>query len=158
MTIIHSHAVPMLERYEVNDVTGCWLWLGYTDKNGYARLNSENAHRVFYVKHVGPVPAGFDVDHLCKRRNCVNPAHLEAVSEQENLDRVTRTVSYQGRNFDICREGHPLTGDNLRVSPRSDRESPKRVCRACERMKRHARYLVANPDVTPRNFRSPRTA
>jgi len=119
--IAHSTAVPVLNRYEVNEVTGCWLWLGYTDKNGYARVNSQNAHRVFFVEHVGPVPDGFDVDHLCKRRDCVNPAHLESVTEQENILRITRTVTYQGRSFEICRNGHPLTGDNLRLHNRVDR-------------------------------------
>ena len=146
--IAHTTEVPVLNRYEVNEVTGCWLWLGYTDKNGYARLNSENAHRVFYVEHVGPVPDGFDVDHLCKRRNCVNPAHLEAVTEQENLDRITRTVTYQGKRFDICSEGHPLIGDNLRIYNRADRAQSRRGCAICIRAKARAKYVAKRPEAT----------
>ena len=156
--IAHSTAVPVLNRYEVNEVTGCWLWLGYTDKKGYARVNSQNAHRVFYIEHVGPVPDGFDVDHLCKREGCVNPAHLEAVTEQENLDRITRTVTYQGKKFEICREGHPLTGDNLRLYNRSDRSEKRRGCAVCIRAKARANYADAHPASTPRNFSSTRAA
>jgi hypothetical protein len=156
--IAHSTAVPVLNRYEVNEVTGCWLWLGYTDKNGYARVNSQNAHRVFFVEHVGPVPDGFDVDHLCKRRDCVNPAHLESVTEQENILRITRTVTYQGRSFEICRNGHPLTGDNLRLHNRVDRSEKRRGCAVCARAQGRATYAAAHPDSVPRNFSVPRTA
>lgn len=129
--IVHSSVVPEMERYEINLVTGCWLWLGYVNKDGYARLDRENAHAIFYRIHVGPVVEGNDVDHLCKRRNCVNPAHLESVPELENILRRSRTVTYQGRSFDICRNGHALEGDNVRVSTRAN-GMRRRVCVECQ--------------------------
>lgn len=132
MTIMHTDAVPIMDRYEINEITGCWLWLGYVDKNGYARLDGENAHRAFYRKHVGVIADGNDIDHLCKRRDCVNPAHLESITELENNRRKSRTVRYQGKQFDICRHGHPMTGDNLRLYKRAG-GGVRRLCAECAR-------------------------
>ena len=152
MTVLHAAAVPVMERYEINVVTGCWLWLGYVDPKGYAQLAGENAHRAFYRELVGVIEDGNDIDHLCKRRNCVNPAHLESVTEQENIDRITRTVRYQGKAFDICREGHPMSGDNLRLYKRGDRL--RRACAECARVKNRARAHAKG--VTPRQPYRPR--
>lgn len=122
--------VPPLQRFEVNAITGCWIWLGYTEKNGYGRLNGENAHRVFWREAKGAIAEGHDIDHLCKRRNCVNPDHCEAVTEEENLRRKSREVIYLGRTVGICRRGHILEGDNVRMY------RGKRQCRPCERLRR----------------------
>lgn len=130
-SIIQASAIPEMERYEVNPVTECWLWLGYTNKDGYARLGTENAHRVFYRTHIGTIEPGHDIDHLCKRRNCVNPEHLESVPEVENIRRKSRTVTYAGRRFDICRRGHPMEGANVLVTKRGD--GTRRSCRQCNR-------------------------
>lgn len=101
-------------RYEVNEITGCWLWTGYVNKDGYARLNGQNAHRLFYAHHVAAVPDELDVDHLCKRRNCVNPAHLEPVTELENLRRKAKHVTLDGERIRVCRDGHLIRGRNVR--------------------------------------------
>ena len=69
------------------DVDGCWIWRGRIAPNGYGRLGSKYAHRVMYELHVGPIPTGLDVDHLCRVRHCVNPRHLEPVTRSENLRR-----------------------------------------------------------------------
>jgi len=74
---------------------GCWLWLGTTnkrsDKAGYAQTKIDGkkvlVHRVLYEMHYGPIPDGWEIDHLCRVERCVNPAHLEAVTRQENLAR-----------------------------------------------------------------------
>jgi hypothetical protein len=77
--------------YTVDLVTGCWLWNGACEKGGYGRKqykgNSRPAHKVYYEKAYGPVPPGMELDHLCRTRNCVNPAHLEPVSRAENVRR-----------------------------------------------------------------------
>lgn len=71
--------------------TACWIWQGGTNRRGYGQSRyagrGEEAHRAYYRKHVGQIPAGFDVDHLCRVPPCVNPDHLEAVTHAENLRR-----------------------------------------------------------------------
>lgn len=75
--------------------TGCWLWVGGTRTNGYGMFAVKNgtrwtqttAHRFAYQVCVGAIPDGFEVDHLCRRRNCVRPEHLEAVTVAENRRR-----------------------------------------------------------------------
>lgn len=102
------------DRYEVNEITGCWLWTGYINKDGYARLNGQNAHRLFYIHYVAPVPDDLDVDHLCKRRNCVNPQHMEPVTETENIRRKQMRVAVNGAQIRICRDGHLIVGRNIK--------------------------------------------
>lgn len=86
----------------------CWLWQGYLEKNGYGRIVKDGgkklAHRVVYELFRGPIPEGLELDHLCKRRNCVNPNNLEPVSHKEN---VLRGDSFSAKNArkthcDVC--------------------------------------------------------
>lgn len=82
------------------DVNGCWLWRGSHGpaSNGYGRIGvgtqrqrrSRLAHRVSYELLVGPIPDGLVLDHLCGVRHCVNPDHLEPVTQKENVRRWTR--------------------------------------------------------------------
>jgi len=112
---------------------GCWLWHGATNKRGYGFLvwcdKFAYAHRVSYEIFVGPIPAGFQVDHLCRVTNCVNPFHLEAVTQTENARRTRQTH---------CKYGHPLSGDNLRVYP-----DGRRKCVACNRRNARAAHKRA---------------
>lgn len=74
--------------WEKVDTSGdCWVWAG-AQTNGYGvfRINSRNmvAHRVSYMWGHGPIPKGYEVDHMCFNRSCVNPAHLRLLTHQEN--------------------------------------------------------------------------
>lgn len=78
--------------YIVDGVTGCWVWQRAKTKDGYASVRigrkTGYAHRVFYERCIGPIPEGLVIDHLCLRRDCVNPDHLEPVTIAENLRRA----------------------------------------------------------------------
>lgn len=80
---------------------GCWIWTGCIKDNGYGAVahggSKFHVHRVMYELHVGPIPAGFDLDHLCRVRSCCNPAHLEPVTRSENIRRGLLGVLKPGR-------------------------------------------------------------
>ena len=71
---------------------GCWVWLKATGPTGYGVAwnghRTMGAHRLSYEIHVGPIPDGLHIDHLCCNPTCVNPDHLEPVTQQENNRRA----------------------------------------------------------------------
>lgn len=83
-----------LERQHVRAAGGCWLWIGRRDRYGYGKFRVDGvertAHRVVYEHLVGPVPDDLELDHLCRIRLCVNPAHLEPVTHLENTRRAVQ--------------------------------------------------------------------
>lgn len=105
--------------YQVNEETGCWEWMWCISSCGYGALKRDGrvlkAHRVYYERHKGPIPDGLQIDHLCRNRRCVNPAHLEAVTKTENLRRgrvaklnleqveAIRKLEGQERGADVAR-------------------------------------------------------
>src|SRR5690242_18719570 len=78
-----------LAKIKVNPESGCHEWQAYTDRDGYGcfwiKPTNYRAHRVAYELFVGPIPEGLVIDHLCRNRSCVNPAHLEPKTDLENL-------------------------------------------------------------------------
>lgn len=93
--------------YEV-DENGCWLWLKQTVGKGYGRKWTGHpegivAHVWYFQAAGGEIPNGYQIDHLCRVKRCVNPAHLEAVSGTENRRRASVVTEEQVRK--IRREG-----------------------------------------------------
>ena len=130
---------PLLERmedrtlYEPN--TGCWIWLGARNPAGYGKIGmpggkTVDVHRATYEALVGPVPAGYELDHLCKCKPCRNPAHLEPVTRRENVMRGTAPMAAFARQTH-CKHGHEFTEANTRIRRETGRTM--RICRACDR-------------------------
>lgn len=124
----HEKVMPVPE-------SGCWLWVGSTNsKNGYGYfgVGSKNylAHRVSYQMHVGHIADGLQIDHLCKVRCCVNPAHLEAVTAAVNFNRGVGRRN--GARFQSgkthCVNGHEFNSENTSLDV-----AGRRTCRVCWR-------------------------
>lgn len=123
---------PTEERFRsrVYKTAECWFWLGCKGIDGYGKFSHKPgislAHRYSYELYKGPIPAGLHIDHLCRVRHCVNPDHLEAVTQQENMRRGNVGLFQKSKTH--CRKGHPYSGDNLLVYRGG------RHCRACKRV------------------------
>lgn len=104
---------------------GCWEWQGARTGDGYGaqrfRGRLELTHRISYLLHVGPIPDGLVIDHVCRNTICCNPEHLEAVTQGENVRRQPR-VSERTH----CPQGHGLEGVNAYTTPQGWIR-----CRAC---------------------------
>ena len=94
-------------RWQVVDVgyeTPCWLWSLSLNERGYPMISvtsrgakkTYRAHRFYYEQQHGPIPAGLTLDHLCCQRACVNPDHLEPVTQKENVQRGLRRRAEAG--------------------------------------------------------------
>lgn len=79
---------------QIDPSTGCWLWQWCISSDGYGRIKRDGkvigAHRHYYAERYGPIPEDRELDHLCRVRNCVNPDHLEVVTDAENTHRGAR--------------------------------------------------------------------
>jgi hypothetical protein len=120
---------------------GCWLWTGATTRGyGYLRGNMTTkniyAHRLSYELHIGTIPDGLVLDHLCRNTLCVNPEHLEPVTNKENILRGMTLIA-QNKRKTHCLYGHQFSDDNTYVNKHGDRDCI--ICRRRRSREFHAR-------------------
>ena len=117
------------------DSNGCWVWLKCKDRDGYGKIKfngkMQYTHRLSYETYVGPIPEGLQLDHLCRVRHCINPDHLEPVTNAEN-SRRGNTGKHQATKTH-CPQGHEYTEKNIY------RWKNQRCCRACRRICKRVR-------------------
>lgn len=114
----------------------CILYHGRAKPTGYAQMlignKQEYVHRVAYRLAKGRIPKGYQVDHLCKTRSCINPDHLEAVTPQVNVSRAGN--HYRDRTH--CQNGHILVGKHIRLY------HGYRYCRICRTAYNKRRWSI----------------
>lgn len=117
----------------IREADGCWRFTGALGPiTGYGQfwLNGRQwlAHRASYVLHVGQIPEGLQLDHLCRNRACVNPAHLEPVTPRGNQERAGMPIARFQRSKTRCKRGHEYTAANTYITSQGFRQ-----CRTCSR-------------------------
>ena len=123
---------PIEERFwEKVDAAGdCWEWTACRNEHGYGSFVTERpkkvkAHRMAWELLVGPIPDGMVLDHLCRNPRCVNPDHLEVVTQRINMLRGYG-IARRAANATHCPQGHPYNAENTAYTKKGHR-----ACRAC---------------------------
>jgi hypothetical protein len=107
----------------------CVLWSGALGSKGYGSIKVAGknlmTHRLAWELVNGPIPAGLQIDHLCRVRHCANLSHMELVTSRVN---TLRGVSESAVNAakTHCKRGHPFDSENTRFTPQGHR-----ICRIC---------------------------
>lgn len=126
--------------------TECWEWVRYLNVYGYGQFSvnarvTKLAHRMAYELMLGPIPDGLVIDHLCNNPRCVNPAHMEAVTQDVNAQRrhartgcsPSKTRPLRHRIATHCKNGHELNEASILI-----RADGYVSCRICQRRHRLA--------------------
>jgi len=119
----------------------CLRWPGDLNSNGYGLIRVDGVkrgvHRVAYEVLVGPIPDGYEIDHVwsrgCRFRDCIEPSHLEAVTREENVRRMTQKRTHCGR-------GHEFSEANTAWRVVKGVRTNSRICRTCRQHNREQRW------------------
>jgi len=135
-----SHSIDSRFWPRVRKSEGCWQWLGSCTSEGYGSFwldgRNRHAHRLSYELLVGAIPEHRQLDHLCRNRSCVNPAHLEVVTRRTNIVRGESPAATRARQTH-CIHGHRFDLFNTEFH-----QNGTRHCKACRNQrKRDARLL-----------------
>lgn len=138
-------APGIVERFmaKVEKTDACWMWSAGKTTAGYGQFypkprRGTYAHRWSYEYHIGPIPEGLHIDHLCRNRACVNPDHLEPVTQRTNTLRGASSAALRAAQT-VCIHGHPFTPENTMIRKRGN-GARHRQCRECNRISCMRRY------------------
>ncbi len=112
------------------EIDGCWIWDRTISVSGYGQVSDGGkvsyAHRVSYTHLVGEIPKGLVIDHLCKNKECVNPEHLEPVTQAENVKRAMGNTTH-------CRSGKHVWNKTRQCLECAEdrRRANMKSCRVC---------------------------
>lgn len=128
---------PIEERFweKVEKTDTCWLWTAYVRPNGYGSIQGRRGpllvHRLAFEWAFGPIRPGLTIDHLCRTRHCVRPAHMEAVANRTNVLRGVGPTAVNAQKTH-CPQGHPYSPENT-MRRRVRGVDGGRLCRECYR-------------------------
>lgn len=142
-----------LDKISPEPNSGCWLWAGTIRGHGYGAFWMGGtywpAHRIAYELWQAEIPNGLEIDHLCRVKSCVNPAHLEPVTHRENILRAAALgiVGKANTEKTHCKRGHPFDAENTYIF-----QGRYRACRICRRSARRRRYYNEHGRQLPDHF------
>lgn len=126
--IYEKRLQKFLAKVYIDNETKCMIWTGSKTIGGYGvvgfRGKRHVAHKAFWLFLNKTIPDGYDLDHLCRNRACINPEHLEPVTRSTNLRR-----GFESRG---CKNGHEVNDENFTIINRKD-GSFERRCKICHR-------------------------
>lgn len=122
----------------------CEVHPGVPNNKGYIARpfggRMEQVHRIAWIKANGPIPAGLEIDHVCRNRACANVAHLRLVTHRDNLLASENTLAGKNARKTRCANGHSFDAENTHTDKQG-----KRHCRACDRQRKARRAKKGKP-------------
>ena len=145
VSLVVRHQGSPVERFwaKVQKTEACWLWQATIDRYGYGRFAVSRkqlvgAHRFSFEQVRGPIPEGLVLDHLCRVRHCVNPSHLEPVTQKENSLRGDAPNIVLGR-MGMCKYGHAMTPANTIYRTRGHGKRCRECVQILDRKRKRAK-------------------